>query len=129
MPRQIKAALLGFAMAVAISAPAAASTDILADGDLVNRAATVFANKEPPSDRILGIHHGQMVVLDVRCADVCPNYTVRIVHYAGAPNCTQLGGDVVSVDVPRSITSGPEQFCIPHILVSRRLYADKPYQR
>lgn len=129
MPRQIKAALFGFAVAVAISVPAAASTDILSDGDLVSRASSAFANKEPPADRILGIHRGQMVMLDVRCADVCPNYTVRIIHYAGAPNCTQLGGDIVSVDVPRSITTGPEKFCVPHVLVSRRLYTDKPYQK
>ncbi len=122
------AALLGLFVAVV---PAVAANDILSDNDLVARANAVFAAKEAPVDRILGIHKGLPVIVDVRCSDICPNYTVRIIHYAGAAEaaCAQTRADLVMVNVPRSITTGPEKFCVPHALVSRRQYTDRPYQR
>lgn len=122
---------LAVCIAAVISAPAFAAGDVLSDGDLIARANAVFAVKEAPVDRILGIHKGLPIIVDVRCGDVCPNSTVRIIHYAGAADaaCAQTHGDLVSVDVPRSITVGPEKFCVPHALVSRRLYTDRPYQK
>ena len=120
---------LSLCIAAVIAAPAFASGDVLSDGELLSRAAAVFAVKEAPVDRILGLHKGLPIIVDVRCSDVCPNYTVRIIHYAGAAEaaCAQVRGDLVSVDVPRSITVGPEKFCVPHALVQRRLYTDRPY--
>ncbi len=118
------------AAAAAIAAPALAVNDVLSDSDLVARANTVFSVKEPPTDRIIGLHKSQLVIVDVRCSDVCPNNTVRIIHYAGAADavCAQTGADLVTVNVPRSLTLGPEKFCVPHLLVKRRLYTDRPYQ-
>lgn len=110
---------------------AMAAGDPVSDSDLISRAEAVLASKEAPADRILGIHHGLPVLIDIRCGDVCPAYTVRILHYPGQAEaaCAQTGGDIATVDVPKSITYGPEKFCIPHILFSRKRFTDKPFQR
>jgi hypothetical protein len=110
--------------------PAAASTDALGDGDLVARANAVRSAKDGPVDRILGVHKGAQVFVDVRCSDVCPAYTVRIIHYmiGPGPGCTQLGGDVAAVAVPVGIATMNQDFCIPHVLYQRKLYVDRPYQ-
>lgn len=122
---------LSLFVAVVIAAPVFASNDFLGDSDLVARAAEVFSVKEAPVDRMLGLHKGLPIIVDVRCSDVCPANTVRIIHFAGSAEaaCAQAHSDVVIVDVPRGFTVGPEKFCVPHVLVSRRLYADRPYQK
>ena len=118
-------------LAAACAPSAFASNDVLSDSELLSRANDAFAAKEAPVDRVLGFHNGQMIIVDVRCSDVCPTNTVRIIHYAGSADavCAQTRADLVTVDVPRSITVGPEKFCVPRVLVSRRLYTDKPYQK
>jgi hypothetical protein len=124
---RIVSALLVFG-AAAMAANAAG--DMLSDADLVARANAVMSVKEAPVDRMLGIHKGGAVIVDVRCADVCPQYTVRIIHYTAAPgsDCTRLGGDTASIMVPVSITTHPQPFCIPHVLYGKQLYTDHPYQ-
>lgn len=108
-----------------------AATDALSDPQLVARVSATFAVQDGPTDRILGMHHGALVMVDIRCGDVCPAYTVRIVHYGVEPGpaCAQLGGDTASVAVPRGIAIGQQDFCIPHVLYARKLYADHPYQK
>ncbi|GAA0536404.1 hypothetical protein FHS83_003322 [Rhizomicrobium palustre] len=108
-----------------------AAGDQLDDNALVSRAQSVQAVKDPPVDRVLGLHRGLPVVVDVRCGDVCPQNTVRFIHYIGQTEaaCAQTRGDIVSVDVPKGITSGQEKFCVPHILVRQKLYIDRPFQR
>ena len=110
---------------------ASASTDALSDADLIARASAVFASKDSPADRILGVHRGKQVVLDVICGDICPAYTARIIHYLAPPDasCVQSGADTVSVQVPRGIAAGQESFCVPHVLVAHKLYTDRPYQK
>lgn len=122
---------LAIAIAALVSMPANASTDVLSDSELASRAATVFAVQHSPPDRILGVHRGLRVVLDERCSDVCPTYTVRIIHYdvPAFSDCARIGGDAVEIDVPVSIASMKQNFCIPHILYGRKLYVDHPYQR
>jgi len=126
----MRIALLALA-SVALLDCASASTDVLSDSDLVSRASAVFASRDTPADRILGLHHGMPVMVEARCSDVCPNYTVRIIHYLAEPgaSCSKLGGDTVSIMVPVSITAQNRDFCIPHILYQRKLYTDHPYQR
>lgn len=108
-----------------------AAADILSDADLVNRAAAIFAKKESPADRILGVYRGQQVFLEVRCSDNCPAATVRIIHYMtpADASCTRLGSDIVGIAVPAGITMMSQDFCIPHVLVRSRLYTDRPYQK
>ncbi|HUO97756.1 MAG TPA: hypothetical protein VMU01_03770 [Rhizomicrobium sp.] len=125
-----RALVTGLVSAVALAANAAASTDTLSDAELVARVNAVFSVKETTADRILGVHRGLPVIVDVRCGDVCPNYTVRIIHYgldAGAV-CTRMGGDNASIAVPAGIAVTMQPFCIPHVLFQRKLYVDHPYQ-
>ena len=123
--------ILAAAITSAAVIPAFARTDPLSDSQLVSQVSDVFTERETPPDRMIGAHKGMPVIIDVRCAGACPATTVRIIHYIGSVEqaCTVTGGDIIAVDVPRGLTSGPEKFCIPHILVSRHLYTDRPYQR
>jgi hypothetical protein len=110
---------------------AGAATDPLSDTDLVSRSSTVMSVKQAPIDRMLGVHKGAPVIVDIRCSDVCPNYTVRIIHYTvdAGPACAKLGGDTAAIMVPVSIAVMKQNFCIPHVLFQQKLYTDRPYQK
>jgi hypothetical protein len=118
-------ALLVFATA------ASAASNPLGDADLIACAGAVMAVKEAPVDRILGLHKGAPVMVDVRCGDVCPQNTVRVIHYMVDPGpvCTKLGGDTANVMMPMGLTTRPQPFCIPHVLYARKMYTDRPYQK
>jgi hypothetical protein len=125
-------AMTGWALVMTTCATimaAHATSDVISDRELVTRAQSVLAVKEAPIDRVLGIHDGQMIIVDVRCSGTCPASTVRIIHYAGNQEAVCARADLVTVDVFRGLTIGPEKFCVPHALVQRRLYTDRPYQR
>jgi hypothetical protein len=111
-------------------APAFAYSDSIDDAELIRRAGAVFSVKEAPADRILGLHNGFAVIADIRCAGNCPASTVRILHYAlpAGPACTRLGADNAAVVVPQGMTLQPQDFCIPHILFTRRMFSDRPYR-
>ena len=113
------------------TAAAYAGADPVSDAELVARANAVMSVKDAPADRMLGSHKGVPVIIDVRCGDVCPQYTVRIIHYVigPGPDCTKLGGDTANVMVPVSITSRPQAFCVPHVLYGKQLYTYRPYQK
>lgn len=113
------------------SSPVQAAGTPLSDTDLVARASAVMAVKEAPMDRMLGLHKGVPVIVDVRCGDVCPQYTVRIIHYTVEPGpaCTKLGGDTARIVVPVSIAAMTQPFCVPHVLYGKNLYTDRPYQK
>jgi hypothetical protein len=66
----------------------------------------------------LGRHHGVPVVAEFPCADVCPQYTVRIIHYVlpDGESCESVGGVEQGVDVPVAITMMPRTFCFPKLL-------------
>jgi hypothetical protein len=75
----------------------------------------------------LGRYRNVPVVAEFPCSDVCPQYTVRIIHYrlpAGA-TCASVGGVEKSVLVPVAITVLPKMFCIPEPLVASELYFAK----
>lgn len=114
-----------------LASASAAPTDELSDADLVSRATAVFASKEAPAQRFLGVHHRLPVVVDIRCGDICPQYTVRIIHYMAEAGraCAAMGADTATVVVPKGIGTGQENFCIPHVLYSRKLYVDHPYRK
>jgi hypothetical protein len=126
-----RAAKWGVLLAAAAMTQACASTDTLSDTDLAGRATAVFSVKEPPADRLLGIHRNTRVIVDVLCGDVCPAYTVRIIRYAvdAGPACAAIGGDTASIAVPIAIGVRTQPFCIPHVLYVRKLYVDHPYQK
>jgi hypothetical protein len=113
--------VLQSAVLAALAAPALAATPTrqLTDADLVAYAAKPFDRGAMMFKHVtLGMHHGALVVADFPCGDVCPNYTVRIIHYDTPPGpaCARLGGVVVSRSVPVSIAVTSQSFCVPAAL-------------
>lgn len=66
----------------------------------------------------LGRHHGLPLVAEFPCSDVCPQYTVRIIHYVlpEGVDCAGAGGVEKRVNVPVAITVLPKLFCVPKAL-------------
>jgi hypothetical protein len=96
---------------------------ILTDAGLVAYAARPFDKAAMMERRIeLGRHRGVPVVAEFPCSDICPAYTVRIIHYAVAPGapCDAAGGVTETRSVPFSIATREEAFCIPKPLAGGR---------
>ena len=72
----------------------------------------------------LGRHHGQRVVAEYPCGDVCPQYTARVIHYelAQGATCDSVGGVEQEVLMPVAITVRPKTFCFPKVLVNAKLH-------
>ena len=68
----------------------------------------------------LGRLRGVPVVAEFPCADVCPQYTVRIIHYRlpAGTSCNAVGGVERTVLVPVAITVLSKTMCIPAALVA-----------
>jgi len=68
----------------------------------------------------LGRLRGVPVVAEFPCADVCPQYTVRIIHYRlpADTRCSAVGGVERTVLVPVAITVLSKTMCIPAALVA-----------
>ncbi|HEY1751484.1 MAG TPA: hypothetical protein VGG29_09475 [Caulobacteraceae bacterium] len=113
---------LALLAALALAAPALAQTRQLSDADLVAYAARPF-DKEAMMGRqvTLGLHNGAPVVADFPCSDLCPAYTVRIIHYEAPPGpaCERIGGVTRNELVPRGIGVAEEPFCVPKPLAGR----------
>ena len=116
-------------LAAAVAAATNATPPTLTDDQLAAKATAVFANREGPAETLLGMHHGARVVVLVACGDICPAYTVRVIHYDKTEkrNCAELGGHDMSVIVPHGIAAGPEGFCIPDPLYKKDLWSDHLY--
>ena len=122
MPHLLHSALLLAAVATpAILAPAWAAGAVrqLSDADLVAYAAKPFDKRAMMFHRVtLGVHHGAPVVADFMCGDICPDYTVRIIHYdvAPGPACARIGGVLQSRMIPQGIAVSEQHFCVPAVL-------------
>ncbi|WP_426690186.1 hypothetical protein [Rhodanobacter ginsengiterrae] len=127
-PRLILRAIVATA-AILMGAIACAGTPAQRD------AAALQARAAQPWDKAslmhttvpLGSYHGVPVVADHPCSDVCPQYTVRIIHYQLPANtsCASVGGVEKQVLVPVAITVLPKTFCIPEPLVASGAYYAK----
>jgi hypothetical protein len=109
--------------AIAAPALAAAAPRILTDADLLAYAAKPYDKAAMMERRVaLGLHHGAPVVADFPCSDICPDYTVRIIHYdlEPGPACARVGGAVESRAVPVSIAVMERKFCVPAVLKCKR---------
>jgi hypothetical protein len=109
----------------ALFAPATGLADanpgqgVLTDAALTAYAAASYDKAAMMAQHVqLGRHHGVAVVADFPCSDVCPAYTVRIIHYAVAPGpaCAAAGGVSEMREVPFSIATREEAFCLPAVL-------------
>jgi hypothetical protein len=120
MPQSLAAAALAIAAALA-SAARADDPPALSDADLVADAAKPF-DKDAMMERhvALGQHHGVPVVADFPCSDICPAYTIRIIHYDVAPGeaCAKAGGVTQARLVPYSIAVIEKDFCVPKVLAA-----------
>ena len=103
----------------------ASEPGLLADAALAAYAAKPFDKHAMMGQTVeLGRNHGVPVVAWFPCSDVCPQYTVRIIHYRlpeGA-DCTAAGGVEESVGVPVAIAVLPRTFCVPKVLVESGSY-------
>jgi hypothetical protein len=109
---------------VAAALAASALPDTLSDDALVAYASQPYDKAEKYHHRdVLGVHHGTEVVADFPCSDLCPNYTVRIIHYAvePGPDCDRIGGATRAMKVPVSIAEANQEFCVPKVLVEKKL--------
>jgi hypothetical protein len=75
----------------------------------------------------VGRYNGVSVVAEPPRSDVCPQCTVRIIHYQLPPeaSCASVGGVEKEVLVPIAITVRPKTFCIPEPLVASGQYYAK----
>jgi hypothetical protein len=114
---------------MAIGATACAGTPVQMD------AAALQAWARQPWDKAalmnttveLGRYRNVPVVAEFPCSDVCPQYTVRIIHYRLPPDasCASVDGVEKEVLVPIAITVRPKTFCIPQPLVASGQYYAK----
>lgn len=68
--------------------------------------------------KIIGQHDGVPVAVDIQCSDVCPNHTVRVIHYQLSANqtCQSVSGVEKSLYVPVAIAVIEQKFCFPKII-------------
>ncbi len=111
---------------------AAVTATPLTDDGLAAQAAILIQAKNDtvPAEPVIGLHHGVKVLLMSRCSDICPIYTVRIIHYDLEPGdkCLAVGGIKETVLVPMGVASNPQAFCVPEVLSRKQLFAGHPYQ-
>lgn len=113
-----------FAIALMSSMP-----DSFTDATLTAYAKHYFQSdrfQTPVGETVIGTMNGTKIVADVRCGDVCPAYTVRILRYAVDPGlaCKRAGGEVATLAIPISIAVTKKDFCVPGVLFRERLYTD-----
>jgi hypothetical protein len=86
-----------------------------------DKAALMHATVE------VGNYHGVPVVAEHPCSDVCPQYTVRIIHFQlpADVSCASVGGVEKEVLVPIAITVRSKTFCVPDALVASGQYYGK----
>jgi hypothetical protein len=122
MPRTATAVLtLLLTLAGAGCATRASEPGVLDDAALAAYAARPFDKKASMGQTVeLGRNHGLPVVAEFPCADVCPQYTVRIIHYRlpEGTDCAAAGGVEKTVGVPVAIAVLPKTFCVPKALVA-----------
>ncbi len=116
-----KTVIAGFAAMLLATACAssAATPGMLDDAALVTYVAKPYDKRAMMNTTVeLGRHHGEMVVAEFPCSDVCPQYTKRIVHYRleqGA-SCDSVGGVQKDILVPVAITVRSKTFCVPKVI-------------
>lgn len=114
---------------------ASAGCAVRADESAQLNAAALQARAAKPWDKAslmhttvpFGSYHGVPVVADHPCSDVCPQYTVRIIHYQlpADASCASVGGVEKQVLVPIAIAVRLKTFCIPEPLVASGAYYAK----
>jgi hypothetical protein len=104
------------AQPAAVNAPAVVNA--LSDAALLKYASGGYDKRQMTSLHVvLGQHHGVTVIADFPCSDLCPAYTVRVIHYdVPISKCSAVGGVEKAMLVPVSITSVERSFCFPRVI-------------
>ena len=113
--------MLGMPMSASIFAALAASAlpRPISDARIAAIDASPFDQRAMMfHHELLGLNRGMRVVADYPCSDVCPDATVRIIHYDRPPGrgCEAAGGVTASRMVPVSIAVVRRDFCVPAVL-------------
>lgn len=66
----------------------------------------------------IGVYNGTKVIEAFHCSDLCPENTLRIIHYdvPDVESCARIGGVIKQILVPIAITVAPRQFCFPEVI-------------
>jgi hypothetical protein len=102
----------------------AACAPDLTDDQIATAASAPFDKRgKMGRHEVLGEVGGIKVVADYYCSDVCPAYTVRVVHLdvKPGPDCDKVGGVAKSYSIPIGIAARPQSFCVPKVLAQRDL--------
>lgn len=80
---------------------------------------------------VLGRHNGVELIADHPCGDICPNYTVRVIHYAlpVGPECERIGGASQRITIVQGVGRLQNTYCVPKVLVDRGLQGDRDPER
>jgi hypothetical protein len=92
---------------------------VISEAQLLEYASTPYDKGAHGAPRqILGVLNDVNVVVDFVCSDLCPAYTVRIIHFDVEPDarCAEVGGVEREVIVPVAITARSKAFCFPEVL-------------
>lgn len=107
------------ALFLAALASAAQPGRTISDARIAAIAASPFDQRAMMfHHELLGLNRRMRVVADYPCSDVCPQATVRIIHYdrRPGPGCEAAGGVTASRMVPVSITVQRVDYCVPRVL-------------
>ena len=91
----------------------------LTDARLLEYAAAPYDKRAMEGKHLsLGLHNGVPVLVDFPCGDLCPTYTVRVIHYdlPTGPECAARGGVVKSMGVWLGPGQMETPFCFPKVL-------------
>jgi hypothetical protein len=123
--RQRDRAMPALLPVLAMLAVAAQPADTISDDALVAYAQKPYSKIEMMGHHdVVGLQHGVEIIADFPCSDLCPNYTTRIIHYAvePGPDCDRIGGRARDQLVPFSIAVVRKTFCVPGVLVEKKLF-------
>lgn len=97
----------------------------LTDEDLLNYAKSFNESKESMvfDNFILGYHQGVPVRAWFPCSDICPDYTVMVLHYnISIEECESINGSVTTLYIPVGIAASMKDFCVPKVLTDNGFY-------
>jgi hypothetical protein len=89
-------------------------------GNINSYASASYDKNHIEKQRVmLGLLAGTPVVADFICSDVCPNYTVRVIHFdlKKDQSCTAADGVEKAMRIPVSIAAMDKVFCFPRVLM------------
>ncbi len=98
---------------------------ILSDSELLRYAQSDYSKEEMSGkDFILGYHNNTPVRVSFPCADVCPEYTLRIIRYdINNSQCLASGGELKSILIPIAISVKLQELCFPKPVIASDAYS------